>query len=165
MTKQDEQIKQLQQIVSSQSQRLQRIESLFKLSTNQDASEDTVIAMQMLQEYYQTLPDTLQEKLNVDLPTALEILDELEDNGFINRNPIEEITDPEFVDDLFEQVCSVLVTQEFCSPSYLQRHFDIGYNRAARIVDQLEKKQFVSPTKGTQKRKVYAIKISEWLSR
>jgi S-DNA-T family DNA segregation ATPase FtsK/SpoIIIE len=36
----------------------------------------------------------------------------------------------------------------------LQRKFRIGYNRAARIMDQLEEKGLVSPMDGANKRRV-----------
>jgi DNA segregation ATPase FtsK/SpoIIIE-like protein len=163
MTNQDKQISELKQVLVLQSARLQRIESLFNFSDSNNVSDETLLAMKLLQDYYQTLPELLQEKIGVDIQEALEIMDELEDSGFINRSDIQEITDPEFVDELFEQVCEFLVTQDHCSPSYLQRKFEIGYNRAARIVDQLEKKRLISPANGTKPRKVYVDVITKWL--
>jgi len=41
------------------------------------------------------------------------------------------------------------------STSLIQRHFQIGYNRAARIVDQLEQLGYVSGANGSKPRDVY----------
>lgn len=55
---------------------------------------------------------------------------------------------------LIAQIISYLETQEKTSTSMLQRKFRIGYNRAARIMDQLEEKGLVSPMDGSNKRRV-----------
>ncbi|MDD3146432.1 MAG: DNA translocase FtsK [Candidatus Riflebacteria bacterium] len=55
---------------------------------------------------------------------------------------------------LVEQIVRYLETQEKTSTSMLQRKFRIGYNRAARIMDQLEEKGLVSPMDGSNKRRV-----------
>ena len=43
----------------------------------------------------------------------------------------------------------------------LQRHFRIGYTRAARIIDELESMGFVGPYEGSKARKIY-ISLDEW---
>ncbi len=55
---------------------------------------------------------------------------------------------------LISKIMSYLETQEKTSTSMLQRKFRIGYNRAARIMDQLEEKGLVSPMDGSNKRRV-----------
>ncbi len=55
---------------------------------------------------------------------------------------------------LVDQIVRYLETQEKTSTSMLQRKFRIGYNRAARIMDQLEEKGMVSPMDGSNKRRV-----------
>ncbi|MBU1109189.1 MAG: DUF87 domain-containing protein [Candidatus Riflebacteria bacterium] len=55
---------------------------------------------------------------------------------------------------LIQQILKYLETQEKTSTSMLQRKFRIGYNRAARIMDQLEDKGLVSPMDGANKRRV-----------
>ena len=47
-------------------------------------------------------------------------------------------------DELFDDVCSFMVKEGHISTSLIQRHFQIGYNRAARIVDQLEQLDYIS---------------------
>ena len=58
-------------------------------------------------------------------------------------------------DPLFEEVCEYLIGQETASTSALQRQFNIGYNRAARIMEQLEELQFISEQNGTKPRTVF----------
>jgi len=55
---------------------------------------------------------------------------------------------------LIQQIVKYLETQEKTSTSMLQRKFRIGYNRAARIMDQLEENGLVSPMDGANKRRV-----------
>src|SRR5699024_4855280 len=58
-------------------------------------------------------------------------------------------------DDLSEHVCRVMLQEGHISTSLIQRHFQIGYNRAARIVDQLEQLGYVSGANGSKPRDVY----------
>lgn len=65
----------------------------------------------------------------------------------------EQATDPE--DELFEDAVKLIAKEQSCSISMLQRRFRIGYNRAARLVDELEAKGMVGPSEGSKPRKVY----------
>ena len=42
-----------------------------------------------------------------------------------------------------------------CSTSWLQRKMTIGYNRAAKIVEMMEKRGVVGPPNGAKDREVY----------
>jgi len=42
------------------------------------------------------------------------------------------------IDELFEDAKNIVLNEKKCSISYIQRRLQIGYNRAARIVEQLE---------------------------
>ncbi len=57
-------------------------------------------------------------------------------------------------DALFEQAARFVIEKEKGSTSMLQRMFKIGFNRAARIIDQLEKAGVVGSDEGTKPRKV-----------
>ena len=57
-------------------------------------------------------------------------------------------------DILFEQAARFVIEKEKGSTSMLQRMFKIGFNRAARIIDQLEKAGVVGSDEGTKPRKV-----------
>ena len=58
-------------------------------------------------------------------------------------------------DPLFEESARLIVTHQQGSTSLIQRKFSIGYNRAGRIVDQLEKAGIVGPIQGSKPRDVY----------
>lgn len=57
-------------------------------------------------------------------------------------------------DKYFEEAARVVVLNQQGSTSYLQRKFSIGYNRAGKIVDQLEVAGIVGPNEGSKGRKV-----------
>lgn len=58
-------------------------------------------------------------------------------------------------DELFEEACRFIVETGNASTSLLQRKFHIGYNRAARLIDQLEENGFISEQNGSKPREVY----------
>ncbi|MFC4409754.1 DNA translocase FtsK [Chungangia koreensis] len=58
-------------------------------------------------------------------------------------------------DELFEEACRFIVESGNASTSLLQRKFHIGYNRAARLIDQLEENGFISEQNGSKPREVY----------
>lgn len=58
-------------------------------------------------------------------------------------------------DELFEEVCRYVYEQGSASTSAIQRRYHIGYNRAARLVDMLERHRFVSEQKGSKPRDVF----------
>ncbi|MCD8149943.1 MAG: DNA translocase FtsK [Clostridiales bacterium] len=57
-------------------------------------------------------------------------------------------------DDYFEDAARFLIEKEKGSIGMLQRNFKIGFNRAARIMDQLEEAGVVGPEEGTKPRRV-----------
>lgn len=57
-------------------------------------------------------------------------------------------------DAYFADAAKLLVDKEKGSIGMLQRNFKIGFNRAARIMDQLEEAGIVGPEEGTKPRKV-----------
>jgi S-DNA-T family DNA segregation ATPase FtsK/SpoIIIE len=57
-------------------------------------------------------------------------------------------------DPLFEEIARLVVTSDTASTSSLQRRYNIGYNRAGRIMDQLEAAGIVGPAAGGKPRKV-----------
>ncbi|MDR0982743.1 MAG: DNA translocase FtsK [Culturomica sp.] len=58
-------------------------------------------------------------------------------------------------DPLFEEAARLVVNSQQGSTSSIQRRFSIGYNRAGRIMDQLEKAGIVGPFEGSKPRQVY----------
>ncbi|MGG5316937.1 DNA translocase FtsK [Enterococcus sp. AZ072] len=64
-------------------------------------------------------------------------------------------------DDLYEEAKALVVEMQTASISLLQRRFRIGYNRAARIVDELEDNKVIGPSVGSKPREVYLQKTEE----
>lgn len=57
-------------------------------------------------------------------------------------------------DEFFQPALEFIVDEEAASISKLQRKFRIGYNRAARIIDDMEARGYVGPADGSKPRKV-----------
>lgn len=61
------------------------------------------------------------------------------------------------LDPLFEDAARMIVTSQQGSTSMIQRKFSIGYNRAGRLMDQLEKAGIVGAAQGSKPREVLCI--------
>ncbi|MGX7013611.1 DNA translocase FtsK [Vagococcus silagei] len=71
--------------------------------------------------------------------------------------PTEEVEsnpETESQDELYGDAKALVIEMETASISLLQRRFRIGYNRAARLIDELEANQVVGPSEGSKPRKV-----------
>ncbi|OWP62367.1 cell division protein FtsK [Hymenobacter amundsenii] len=62
--------------------------------------------------------------------------------------------DPADRDNMFEEAARVIVTHQQGSTSLLQRRLKLGYNRAGRLIDQLEHAGIVGPFEGSKAREV-----------
>jgi len=62
--------------------------------------------------------------------------------------------DPSNRDPLFEEAARVIVQHQQGSTSLLQRRLKLGYNRAGRLIDQLESAGIVGPFEGSKAREV-----------
>ncbi|WP_432220912.1 FISUMP domain-containing protein [Flavobacterium sp. TMP13] len=89
--------------------------------------------------------DTFHEKKN----TSSFILPEVIKFDFSNK------------DLLFKEAAEIIVSTQQGSGSLLQRKLKIGYNRAGRLIDQLEAAGIVGPFEGSVTRKVKIIDIEE----
>ncbi len=61
------------------------------------------------------------------------------------------------LDPMFEDAARMIVSEQNGSTSMIQRKFAIGYNRAGRLMDQLEKAGIVGPAKGSKPREVLCV--------
>ena len=61
------------------------------------------------------------------------------------------------LDPLFEDAARLIVSNQSGSTSLIQRKFAIGYNRAGRLMDQLEKAGVVGPAMGSKPREVMVL--------
>ena len=64
-------------------------------------------------------------------------------------------------DPLFDEVARIIVSSQQASTSSLQRRYSIGYNRAGRIMDQLEAAGIVGPAVGGRPREVLVMDIMQ----
>ena len=55
-------------------------------------------------------------------------------------------------DPLFEDVKKFVQQQKFASCSMIQRKFSLGFNRAGRLLEQLEESGVISPMKNGQRK-------------
>lgn len=67
-------------------------------------------------------------------------------------------------DELLEAVLALISKSKFVSSSQIQRQFQIGYNRAARMIDYLEEKGFCGSQVGSNSRHVNKSAIDNYLS-
>lgn len=65
--------------------------------------------------------------------------------------------DMNHLDPMFDEVARMIVAEQCGSTSMIQRKFSIGYNRAGRLMDQMEKAGVVGPAKGSKPREVLCI--------
>lgn len=78
------------------------------------------------------------------LPEYYDESDEIERGDF----------DPNERDELFEEAARIIVQHQQGSTSLIQRKLKLGYNRAGRIIDQLEAAGIVGPFEGSKAREV-----------
>ena len=57
-------------------------------------------------------------------------------------------------DALYDQAVAIVLKDRKCSTSYIQRKLAIGYNKAARLVEQMEEEGLVSPANHVGKREI-----------
>ncbi len=102
----------------------------------------------------------------VDTPEVEEIAQYIgKQQGYDKAFPLPEVlTDAETVpgavdlndrDVLFEEAARLIVVQQQGSTSLIQRKFSIGYNRAGRLMDQLEAAGIVGAVQGSKPREVF----------
>lgn len=63
--------------------------------------------------------------------------------------------------ELIDKAIAEIRQEQKASVSMLQRSFGIGYGRATRIMEELEKRKIVGPAKGTEPREIFVKPIVE----
>ena len=81
------------------------------------------------------------------------LVEALDQNSDIQDQTIEGVSGQE--DSLYEDARRIVIQQRKASASLLQRKLRIGYARAARLIDTLEDKGIVGPSRGAKPREVY----------
>lgn len=102
----------------------------------------------------------------VDTPEVTDVVHFISDQrGYLSAYPLPEVDDPDapsdkgaldpnMRDELFDEVAFRLVAEQKASASFIQQIFAIGYNRAARLMVQLEAAGIVGPQNGSKPREV-----------
>ena len=85
-------------------------------------------------------------------PTAFYLPEYVDENASEGSN-LDDV-DLKRLDPMFEDAARLIVIHQSGSTSLIQRKFSIGYNRAGRIMDQLEKAGIVGPVDGSKPRQV-----------
>ena len=67
----------------------------------------------------------------------------------------------EKVDELYDQAVALVTRERKASTSFVQRYLQIGYNRAARIVEEMERQGVIGPANHVGKREILASDMSE----
>ena len=83
-----------------------------------------------------------------------EYVDEILNLSDENQNTAADKQNNDQLDDLYETALEIVKSERKASTSFLQRKLQIGYNRAARIIDMMEEKGVVSKANHVGKREV-----------
>jgi S-DNA-T family DNA segregation ATPase FtsK/SpoIIIE len=62
--------------------------------------------------------------------------------------------DAEESGDLYDRAVAIVLRDKKCSTSYIQRRLSVGYNKAASLVEQMEREGVVSPANHSGKREI-----------
>lgn len=73
----------------------------------------------------------------------------------VSDQEMAEEAEQEDEDPLFKEALDFVVQEQRASTSLIQRRFRIGYNRAARIIDDMAQRGYISPANGSKPREVY----------
>jgi S-DNA-T family DNA segregation ATPase FtsK/SpoIIIE len=80
---------------------------------------------------------------------------------FDSRKAVEAGSGEEDFDEMYDLAVQLVTETNQASISMLQRRLRVGYNRAARMIEQMEREGVVGPPEGGRPREVYARKIED----
>ena len=95
---------------------------------------------------------SLQKQGNPEYDDEILKEDENNENSILSDNE---------TDSLFKESLNIITKEGRASTSLLQRKLQIGYNRAARIIDQLEEQGFITQANHVGKREINYEKINQ----
>ncbi|HTO78506.1 MAG TPA: DNA translocase FtsK [Methylocystis sp.] len=87
-------------------------------------------------------------------PTYLEAITSEEESADDAEAPALGSMDAEEGGDLYGRAVAIVLRDKKCSTSYIQRRLSVGYNKAASLVEQMEKEGVVSPPNHSGKREI-----------
>ncbi|MCG8543087.1 MAG: cell division protein FtsK, partial [Alphaproteobacteria bacterium] len=89
---------------------------------------------------------------NQGVPTYIEAVTEEEDGEF--GFGLDGAPGGDSGDELYDRAVALVLQEQKASTSFIQRHLQIGYNRAARIIERMEKESVVGPANHVGKREI-----------
>jgi len=78
----------------------------------------------------------------------------IEDEVFFDEDDTSDFQGEPGNDPLYERAMEIVMGQGKASASYLQRRLKVGYNRAARLVEEMEMRGIVGPAQGSKPREI-----------
>jgi S-DNA-T family DNA segregation ATPase FtsK/SpoIIIE len=78
---------------------------------------------------------------------------------FDAKREVEAAAADEDYDEMYDQAVAIVTETQQASISMIQRRLRVGYNRAARMIEQMERDGVVGPADGAKPREVYARRI------
>jgi len=64
-------------------------------------------------------------------------------------------------DELYDKAVDLVLREQKASTSFLQRHLQLGYNKAATLIERMEREGLISPATATGKREIYGRRSEE----
>ena len=105
-----------------------------------------------LLEYLEKNPEQVDKKVMTDSVIKQKLID------YYAKEKVKHMEEDDcldtIIDPLMEEAIQLIVSTKIASTSCIQRGFSIGYNRAGRIIDQLEEIGIVSEFRGSEPRKI-----------
>jgi S-DNA-T family DNA segregation ATPase FtsK/SpoIIIE len=80
---------------------------------------------------------------------------------FETKKEFEDAAEDQEYDEMYDQALAIVTETQQASISMIQRRLRVGYNRAARMIEQMERDGAIGPADGAKPREVYARKIEQ----
>ncbi|MBN9057880.1 MAG: DNA translocase FtsK, partial [Rhizobiales bacterium] len=87
-------------------------------------------------------------------PDYLDAITEDDGEGEMGGDPAASVLGGEESNDLYDKAVAVVLRDRKASTSYIQRRLSIGYNRAASLIERMEKEGLVGPANHAGKREI-----------
>jgi S-DNA-T family DNA segregation ATPase FtsK/SpoIIIE len=78
---------------------------------------------------------------------------------FESKRDVGATASDEEYDEMYDQAVAIVTETQQASISMIQRRLRVGYNRAARMIEKMERDGVVGPADGAKPREVYARKL------
>jgi DNA segregation ATPase FtsK/SpoIIIE, S-DNA-T family len=82
------------------------------------------------------------------------VTEEVEDEAYGDAGAMAGVEGGGSGDDLYDQAVAVVLRDKKVSTSYVQRRLQVGYNKAASLIERMEKEGLISSANGTGKREI-----------